>query len=64
MREHSYGLAKQITGVTFRGGLFRGVLAGSLFAGHPPDRAGGQAAVSRAMSCGNTVGRSRHGARL
>jgi hypothetical protein len=39
-------------------------LAGSLFAGHAPDRAGGQAALSRAMSAGNTVGCSRQGARV
>ena len=66
----------QITGSTFRGVLLRGVLAGrlpvpgavslagSLFASHPPDRAWAQAALSRAMSDGNTVGCSRHEARV
>ena len=39
-------------------------LADSLFAGHPPDRAWPQPALSRALSSGNTVGCSRHGARV
>ena len=50
-------------GFHFRDGLLRGVLAGSLFASHPPDRSRAQAAVSRAMSSGDTVGCSRQGAR-
>ena len=39
-------------------------VVGSLFASHPPDRAGAQAALSQAMSSGNTLGCSRHGARM